>query len=185
VEAMKQQFGEKMFKEMFFAAQQYLPTQPVAKGESWTVNSNMEIPMIGNMDIKNQCVLKDLTKTADGTVAAIDYAGTMTRSQTQSSPSTSPTSMPFRMGKADIEHSGQITMNADSGMLTQMKTELKMVMEMTIEAPEGAAKTMTISSTGTTDTTMKPGIYVPPASMPTSAPTSMPAAPAAAEGVGF
>jgi len=170
---MKKQFGQQTLEQTVSAADQYLPGKPVAKGESWVVAHKQEIPMMGLVDVTQNCKLTDIIKTPAGKIAVIDISSKIASDTPATMPAES--TMPVSISKTDIRQSGTMKMNVKLGMMTQMKLDQKSLIEMQGPGAAGDSPTrMTVTTRGTTEVTVQPGKYTPP-DRPVARPASRPA----------
>lgn len=70
LQGLKQQFDKRMFSQMLNMSD-FLPKGPVAPGDAWSMNDDVNIPMLGLGNLKTDCRLKDIE---DG-MAMIEMSG--------------------------------------------------------------------------------------------------------------
>jgi len=158
MKGFKKQFGDEMMEKMFSQSKQMLPDKPVGKGDTWDANLKLEIPMLGRMDIKQKCKLKEIEKTAAGKIAVIDFTGTVTGGAPGKTTTMGTATMTFK--KMDTEQSGTMRMDVDTGMMTRTMMNQKMAMEMSVTGPDGGQMNMATKMAGTSEVTVAPGKYV-------------------------
>ncbi|MBN1554443.1 MAG: hypothetical protein JXA11_06840 [Phycisphaerae bacterium] len=73
---MKQSFNDESLKKMIQAGQEYLPTKPVAVGDTWDVEQKIPAPMIGTMTTKMNMKLDSVEEKAGRLTATISVQGT-------------------------------------------------------------------------------------------------------------
>lgn len=173
LDQVKKQFGKDMFSQMFSGMDAMLPTGPIVRGHTWATQKKQNLPMIGAVDLKQTFKLKEIRKTPAGRVAIIDFTGKMTTDE--SKPIAENPAMPVKFGKIQIDQTGTMKLNAETGMMTDVTMNQNMHMEMVIPTgPEGQEMNMAIKQQGTVNMTVTPGKYKPPTPMPTTAPAAEP-----------
>ena len=176
--SMKEQFGDKMLEQIAGPAKMFLPDKAVAKGESWTVEQDLPLPMIGQAKMQQECRLADVTETAKGKMAIIKFSGKM-KSDEPAAPTTMG-AVQMKFNSMDIQQSGTMKMDLKLGMVTDsdMDQTADMAMEMTPPEGQGMPMKMSISQKGKMKMEFRPGKYKPPTTKPTTRAATKPAKPA-------
>ncbi len=173
LENIKKQVGDQMMK-MFGQTQKFLPKKPIAKGDTWIVDIKQAVPGLGELDLKQNCKLKDILKTSAGKVAVVDFTGKMTSDKPMITQTDSGAKMQVK--DVNIEQSGTMKIHLDNTVRTDMTVKMKMksVVMVTVPGPQNQQMTIKVRTRGTVQTIVLPGKYVKPA--PASRPTTKPAA---------
>jgi len=167
---MKEQFGEKMFKEMFSQSGNMLPAKPVAVGETWTNEIKPDLPVVGKVILKHDCNLKEVQKGPAGKVAVIEFTGKMTKDEagpTSGEEGATPTPT---VTKLDMALAGTMKLAVDTGLMTSAEMTQKGDMDMSMSGPQGEAMKYSINQDTKMEMETVPGKYKPAA-----APTTKPA----------
>ena len=165
LQGMKGQVNDQMLKNMISQGDQFLPTKPVRKGDTWTARSTQDIPMMGQTKSNFACKLADVRKTGGHTLATISVKGKMTSGQSKKVKGGGP--IPMKLTKVVIAQQGTVTFDADTGMFTEVKLNMDATMNATVEAGAGGqGMAMTIKLKGVSTVTTKPGKYQPPKPQP-------------------
>ncbi len=162
-----------MIKQMFNQMERVLPKKPVAKGDTWVVDTRQALPLLGELDLKQNCKLKDILKTSAGRVAVVDFTGEMTGDQPAVT-EISPGVVKMQFKDVNIERSGTMKIHLENTVRTDTTMKMKSDMTMTGPGPQNQQVTVKMKHQGTMQTTVVPGRYVKPA--PGSRPTTSPAA---------
>lgn len=173
VNNLKEQLGNKMVEQMFGQARKMFPGEPVAKGESWTVDIDTPIPMMGPVKSNQKCTLKAIESTAAGKVAVIDFTGKMRSDGSTTAPGARPTSsLPMKFTKMNTDQSGTMRVHLDNTIHTDSKVKIAADMVMSVRGPgepasgEQNAMNIKMKMRGTLETTVVPGKYKAPTTRP-------------------
>jgi len=116
-----------------------LPTKPVGPGDEWTAKMEVtSVPVLGKMDFNAQCLLQDVEKTPDGTIALIDFvvkAGVTDRAVTPADGAATP--MKMKIEKLDAHVMGTARFNMDVGLSTGVLLNQDLKAKMSAAGPNG------------------------------------------------
>lgn len=174
-EAMKKQFGEGMFKQMFTQQQMMLPDNAVGKGDTWTKTNDIMLPMVGAVTMTQDCAIKDLQKSGQGSLATITSEGKIKGKEAETK-AVDFGSMKLSVENIDLATQGTNQFDSTLGMFTSGDGVVKgsMTMSTTPQAgPNGQISgpmKMRMDVDSNVKMSLKPGKYVPPASAPAAKP---------------
>lgn len=153
LESMKDQFKPEMFTKNMAAGQDVMPKDPVAVGDNWKATGSMEIPMIGDMEMKTDNTLKSV-KTEDGKKIAEVFS----KSEVSTAEGKEMEMGPIKMvlNNVDIKTDSTIRMEVETGLVFSNAAEMTMSMEMVVSGGADTKPTMKMSGTGTTTVTVTP-----------------------------
>jgi hypothetical protein len=143
---LAQTFGDAQLKNMLDQCfSRYLPNKAVAVGESWVGDYQMEIPMLGKVQIHSTNTLEGVEKHKGKRCAKIRLSAQMKSTGTQ--PSTIGTGIGnARIRKADTK--GICWFDLDAGQMIETRLDQDLRMSMALRAPMRAttkpAKKMSI-----------------------------------------
>ena len=106
---------------------------PVAIGDSWDADRTETIPMLGTLQVKQKCTLKEIKSTPAGKVAVIAFTSTIEKSPGRTAETAPATAM--TIGNIKIAQTGTMEMLVDSGMPLSHVADQKMSMDMTMKPP--------------------------------------------------
>jgi len=178
VNNMKKQFGDKMIKDMFGQAEKMMPKKPVARGETWIVDIDVPMPMMGQgTKLRQKCTLKAIEITPAGKVAVVGFVGKFSSDQAATAPSSQPADpLPMKFTKMDMDQSGTMRVHLDNTIRTDTTTKMTGDMAMSVHAPDRAGQgqetQMKIKLRGAVKMTVVPGKYKKPTTRPATAPSS-------------
>ena len=121
-EKLKKDFGSTFLES--FSQMKTFPDKPVGKGDSWEISTDLAIPVLGDMQIKQVCTLKDVK---DG-VATVTIKGSM---------------------KAGGSEGADENAEEDGGMPGLREMNMTMDGTMLMNVATGLAKSMTMTQKGT------------------------------------
>lgn len=152
IDMMKDQLKPESFTKNMSAAWDIMPKAPIAVGEQWKSDSEIEIPMFGKVKNDMDNTLKNV-ETVDGAKIAEISSQAKVMSEEPKEMDMGPAKMSFK--NMNIEMDTTYKINIDTGLMTSSTGNMKMDMEMAIEgAPEGTQMPK-ISGTGITTVTVK------------------------------
>lgn len=173
---MKEQFGNRYVSHMVNWAADMMPSGPVAAGSSWDADRKETVPMLGEVQVKQKCTLKEIKSTPGGKVAVIAFTSRIEKDKAEASDTGAPMAMTF--SNIRIDQSGTVEVLLDSGLPLSYSADFKQSMELSSkpqegaeEAPEQGGMNMTMQQNGKVQMSIQKGKYVPPATAP-----AMPAA---------
>ena len=149
---LKQQLGGKAVARMFTLTMQMAPKEPVGIGDVWYSDVKMPVPMVGEMDIKTKYKLISLGKTDAGTIAVFGTHAIMTTENGRTT-KIGPGSMTLKA--MDIDMTGQVKVNVDTGLMLEQIMDVSGGLEMTGGAGDQKME-MEGTLTGTQKTTITP-----------------------------
>ncbi len=134
VEKMKEQFGDRMIKQLIGQANKVLPEKPVGVGDTWKSKMDAAVPVIGTMKITQNCRLKEISKVDGAEIAHIAIKGKVKNNE--------PTQMQVQgvnmtVQSMDLDQEGAMQFNASSGMLQEQSVRQKGTIKMSIQTPQG------------------------------------------------
>lgn len=144
---LKQILNEEAMKQMADPTFGFVPAGPVAKGESWTRETKLNLGPIGSY--KN--VIKYTFEGMDGDIAKIKVEPTMTYEK----PTAAGDGLPFKITDAKLaskDPSGTLLFNVKKGRLEKLDQKVKLEGELTIEI-SGTATKVTVNQDMTTTVT--------------------------------
>jgi hypothetical protein len=128
---MKQSFNDDTIKGMVEKMGELFPAKPLAVGDDWAVNTKMTVPMMGPMDIKQQCVLKAVEQSDAGKVAVIAYEAKIGSKEN----TTTMGAGQMSVKKLDLVMTGQMHANLENPMLQTMTGQMKGTIEVAVTDP--------------------------------------------------
>jgi hypothetical protein len=140
-EQMKGQMGDAAIKEMVTKAADMFPAQPVGPGDEWKPILKFNIPVVGELEIKQTCKLLDVETAPAGKTAVIQYDGT---AQSTKETTTTMGGGSMTINSLSFTQTGQMRFNIDTGMTDTQVMNQDGTMDMTVPAPDG--KTAKVSS---------------------------------------
>ena len=147
---MKRGMGDEKIKEMVEKFGDYLPDKPVAVGETWDARAEMEIPVVGAMNMVTTCKLKDIQHKPSGRHAVIDVTA-----QAKSEGGQIPGAAQAKVRGVALDMVGRQTVNVANPMLFTSTLTQKGTMVMEFGGPAGGANAPTTAkSTFTMNMTM-------------------------------
>lgn len=111
---MKGQMGDATIVDMVAKPSQMLPSGPVGPGDAWEPSIRINVPGIGELQVKQFCKLVSVEKTPAGSVAVIDYEGT---AQSEKETTANMGVAGLKIRSAVFKQSGQMRFNVDTGMV--------------------------------------------------------------------
>ena len=142
----------KSLKDMVSASARTLPSKPVAPGEKWDAESPVNVPFIGQVNVKQACTLEKVEKTAAGQIAHLSVKGTM-KSDKATTTAMGPATLTVK--KLEMNYDAKTRFDVKLGMAVSATTRLKGMFDMSIVSPNGAAQDMAIQMDGTVTVTQK------------------------------
>ncbi|HZO85200.1 MAG TPA: DUF6263 family protein [Verrucomicrobiae bacterium] len=127
--AMQSMFNEDYFKQMV-DFQRSLPPQPVKKGDTWPVKTEINAPVLGAMNIDLNYTFQGWEQRDNRKCAAMDFAGTMSSKGDAAAASTGM-SMKVESGKL----SGKTWFDPELGHPVETSLNQDMVLHMTMPMP--------------------------------------------------
>ncbi|MGA2265281.1 MAG: DUF6263 family protein [Phycisphaerae bacterium] len=174
---MKSQFGNNSIARMMDWASEMMPSGPVAVGNTWENNHSQSMPMLGSMELKQKCTLKEIKSTPAGKVAVIAFTSNAEKDKGEGSETNAGMEMTFNNIK--LSQNGTVEMLVDSGMPLSSLVDQKMSMDLSMKPKETSESTtqpasmnMTIQQDGKIEMSVHKGKYVPPATAPASQPAA-------------
>ncbi len=164
---MKQRFGDSYLSNMMDWSHRMMPDKPVAVGQDWDASIEMPIPMLGQVQVKQKCNLKELKDTPQGQVAVIAFTSEMQKEGGEEVEMGTPVSM--TVDKAKISQAGTMEMMVASGMPLNYGADQSSAITMTMTPPADSgteAMTMQIQQAGKINMTVRKGKYVAPTTKP-------------------
>lgn len=186
VQGLKEQYGSNQAAQMVDWGGKMMPPGPVAVGASWDRQYAEAIPMIGEVDVKQTCALKELKSSPTGKIAVISF--TVTAEKDEITRPAGEGGMEMTFSDIKMGQTGTLELMLDSGMPLSQTTDQTMAMAIAMKRPaapaaegqappEAPAMQMTTKQASKVRATLTPGKYVPPVIAPV-APVA-PEAPAA------
>jgi len=138
LQGLKQQFDKRMFSQMLNMSD-FLPKGPVAPGDTWTINDDVNIPRLGIGNLKTDCRLKDVE---DG-IATIEMLGKRAGDQNGV--------------KYDAEKNSTMKLDVAKGQVTERRLNQTIKVQGT-----AGGRQVNMETTAKIKLTFKPGKYVAP-----------------------
>jgi hypothetical protein len=138
LDGLKQQFDKRMFSQMLNVSE-YLPSQPVAPGDSWNGNDDINIPKLDLGKLPTKCVLKEI----NGRIATIETSGKKSGEQDGI--------------EYEAEKKGTLQVNVDKGQVAERQFEQNMKLQS-----EGGRGPINMELHFKVELSFKPGKYAAP-----------------------
>lgn len=152
VDMLKGTLSAETFTKNINAAQDVLPKKPVEVGANWKSESELEIPMIGNL--KNELDNKLLSvETVNGVKLAAINSKAKIDAKEGTEVKMGPMTMQFK--NMDIETDTTYKLDIASGLLQSSVGDLKMSMEMDVPGLPAEMQAPKMSGTGKVTVTVK------------------------------
>ncbi|MCD6303761.1 MAG: hypothetical protein J7M21_02225, partial [Planctomycetes bacterium] len=149
---LKKQFEEESIKQLVGQTSVFMPAGGVCVGESWTKQSRMNLPFVGQMTVNRHFKLKSVESTPAGKIAKIDYKAAMS----------SPGGKVTRFGKTtmtfeklEFKQAGQIEYNLNIGIPVRSRVRQSGTMQMSGLGPDGQSNKVNITQQATVDCAMR------------------------------
>jgi hypothetical protein len=130
-------FGDKQIKKMMeqFMAGSF-PSHPVAVGESWKQSENVDMPMIGELNVKATSTLEGIEQYKGRRCAKIRTKAEMTSADTR--PTSGPTALlGMKMRRCNVE--GFMWFDIKAGQMIETDMDQDIVMSMQLPGAPGAS----------------------------------------------
>ncbi|OPX25138.1 MAG: hypothetical protein B1H04_00605 [Planctomycetales bacterium 4484_123] len=152
IEVMKKQFGDQLIGQVIGQNSQITPAGGVRVGESWTKQTKIALPFVGQMSVNQQFRLKGLRFSAAGKVAEVDFKATV-KSADAKAVQLGPVTMNFE--KLNLTQVGQMEYNVDQGLFVSLRVNQTNAMQMSGQAPDGQPTKVTIDQKMTMTSTVR------------------------------
>ncbi len=152
IEVMKKQFGDQLIGQVIGQNSQITPAGGVRVGESWTKQTKIALPFVGQMSVNQQFRLKGLRFSAAGKVAEVDFKTTV-KSADAKAVQLGPVTMNFE--KLNLTQVGQMEYNVDQGLFVSLRVNQTNAMQMSGQAPDGQPTKVTIDQKMTMTSTVR------------------------------
>ena len=129
---MQSMFNEEYFKQMVDFGRG-LPRKPVKVGESWPLQMDLTVPVLGAMKLDLNYTLKGWAQREKRRCAAIDFAGSMIAKG-----GTNPSAMGMTMSIESGKLSGTTWFDPELGHPVETMINQDMVLHMSVPNPRGA-----------------------------------------------
>jgi len=150
--AIKKQLGEESIKQMMGQTSMFMPAGGVCVGESWTKQSRMNLPFVGQMTVNRHFKLKSVESTPAGKIAKIDYKAAMS-SLGGKVTRFGKTTMTFE--KLEFKQAGQIEYNLNLGIPVRSRVRQSGTMRMSGLDPHGRPNKVNITQQATVNCAMR------------------------------
>jgi hypothetical protein len=134
--AMQSMFNEDYFKQMV-DFQRSLPPNPVKKGDSWPLKTELNVPVLGAMNIDVTYTFSGWEEREKRKCAIIDFAGTMSSKGGAAAAPAQGMNMKLESGKL----SGKTWFDSELGHPVETSIDQDMVLHMTMPMPRNRANT--------------------------------------------
>ena len=135
-----------------------IPGKPVGPGDEWTAKMKVtSVPILGEMGFDAHCLLQDIEKTPDGTIAVIDFvvkAGVTDKAVTPG-PGGPATPMKMKIDKLDAYVVGTARFNVKIGLCTGLILNQDMKAKMSATSPDGQGANIDLKAAGRYTNTLR------------------------------
>jgi hypothetical protein len=129
-DTMKKQFGNAMLENLMTQAAKSFPEKSVAVGDTWKVDTKMNVPIIGELNVSQDCKLKAI----EGKLAVLDITS---KAKTEKAVDTKLGPMTVTIDKMETTQTGTMKVDTESGMAVQQNWDGTMDMSMSMQGPDG------------------------------------------------
>ncbi|MDO5581236.1 MAG: DUF6263 family protein [Planctomycetia bacterium] len=152
LEMIKKQMSDHQFTEILLMSVKFFPRgRDVKTGDTWDVDFDQNVPMIGNMKGKTLCTLKNV-EVKDGLhIAVIETKGEIASGENSSA--SIPGAPSISLKKVNVKIEGSIEYVFETGVVPKNISTNIMEMEMEMPVP-GNAEKITLSVSGKTQSTV-------------------------------
>ncbi len=150
---MKETMDQETFaKWMFGLVYDMIPDEPVGVGDIWNKVTSGNSPLLGTIEGDTECKLTKMEQTAEGKIAYITFTSQIESDKTTS---TKIGPMSVTVKNVKMKQTGQIQLNADTGLMLKQEMTRSGDLEMSTKGPDGKDVPMTMKLNETAETTTK------------------------------
>ncbi|MHC4716780.1 MAG: DUF6263 family protein [Planctomycetota bacterium] len=143
---MQKKMGDSVVRELMVKGRQLVPAGGVSLGQAWRSQVKMTAPFIGETDLVQDCKLTDVRQTQAGRIAQVDYKGKMIA---PAGATATVGDVSLKFSRFDMDQTGQIRFNLDTGILAGSNLQRQLTMEMSGKNRKGQHVTMVLKQRGT------------------------------------
>ena len=153
VQQFKAGFNEETMRELIGAQSKLLPAGPVGVGAIWHPKYTLTVPVAGVASFDSEAELLELDETPDGTIARIRVIGS---AASKGGDKLSVAGGSVRIKEMDIDQDMTLTLNVDSGVVTNLEMTQTGKVKMSVRPPAGRSQDMTSHLDQTITQTVEP-----------------------------
>jgi hypothetical protein len=141
LQKIKGQLGDAMIMEMFKQNKAMLPQQPVAVGEKWSNQTEVDLPFAGKIKTSLDCKLASVTKTSGSTIALVSWSGVI---ETKKPGKTDMGGVQITVSKMDVNQTGTAGFDTDKCTATNMTVDQTGKIDLVVSSSDGQTTPMRI-----------------------------------------
>ncbi len=135
LDTMKKTFGDESVKKMILGGMENMPQHPVAIGDKWEIQNKMDIPFLGEMNIKINMKLLSVAKKDGREIAEIEMTGTVTGTKGKGM---EVSGVIVKLGAMKITQKGKMFFDLKRGQMIRSDIDQKISMAMQSQGQQQA-----------------------------------------------